>query len=148
MKKIIILIFYSLLFISCKNNDVEIKILNETCGYNNQISSPDRLECNSNTEIYQKAFYETIRPTHSVVLKNKSQTKVYKILIQVNRNRNITYQEYNIQPTETIDLGCDRDYDVNVRYDSYSGTNYPSASELSAYKIIYKIHKVELISEY
>lgn len=137
-----------MLFISCKNNDVEIKILDETCGIGDKYSDSYTAYQNTIPSVYSEANDKELGFTHSVVLKNKSQTKVYKVLVQVNTNQKITYQEYNIQPTEVIELGCDRDFAVQRMYDSNSQSEFPYVTEMSTYKLIYKIHKVDLVSEY
>ena len=73
--------------------------------------------------------------------------------IAIDNNGNVNYQEYVIEPTSTILLGCDNYF--NVEYDgnyqiTVNGDCYEALrlSNLSKNKIEYNIHKVELISEY
>ena len=92
--------------------------------------------------------------TTSLELYNKSTTKVYKVLVQISDNGKISYSEYDIEPTETITLGCDSNFKVNNYNKEKFNSTYGECveaitlSNLSKNKIKYNIHKVQLISIY
>jgi hypothetical protein len=175
MKRAIVLLPLFILFLSCGNNDLIIQKAKKNCGcieklqdgigttefcrsmlmdcemdpfwqYSNESSYLDKTKQGINN-------YRIFSKTNSMELVNKSKTKVYKVLVQIDNNGNVNYQEYVIEPTATILLGCDNNF--NVEYDrnhqiTVNGDCYEALklSNLSKNKIEYNIHKVELISEY
>ncbi len=175
MKKIYFIFLILFLFICCENKDLVIQKSKKNCGCIEKLK-----EGIGTTEICQSMFmnceidpfweysdessyiyktqkginnYKIFSKTNSMELVNKSKTKVYKVLVQIDNNGNVNYQEYVIEPTSTILLGCDNDF--NVEYDgnyqiTVNGDCYEALrlSNLSKNKIEYNIHKVELISEY
>lgn len=167
MKSAFVLIPFLILVISCGNNDLIIQKAKKNCSCSNRIeevylegvhnyvtsnrkqwNGPGSFECDPpfySDEINGKLFDQT----NTLELKNNSQTKVYQVTIQIDNNGNINYQEYKIEPTEIIELGCDRDFNVVFDYlGNESSMNAIKLSNLSKNEILYKIHKVVLISEY
>jgi hypothetical protein len=122
-----------MLFISCKNNDVVIQKSDFGCDVSNPNGYYIRLE--------------GIDETRGVELKNKSETKVYKVVVKIINKGKVNFKEYVIEPTDLIKLGCDKDFDITVigNYDDPNAMRY--TSNISKYNIIYKIDSVELVRE-
>lgn len=175
MKKILILFPIIILMFSCENKDLVILKSQKNCSCSDIINKAlekktDDLirewrnkntgewlipvsmasinDCDPPFDYYkQEINAEVFSQTKTLVLKNNSETKVYEVLIQINENNKIRYEKYNIQPTEVITLGCDSNFDINFNY-SNNALEGLKLSNLSKIKILYKIHKIKLISKY
>lgn len=167
MKKAIALLPIFILFLSCGNGDLIIQKAKKNCSCGSNIIEKIRNNeyiIDTGIDWYRNGSFDCDPPfildeltdkktrnekifaqTNTLELKNNSQTKVYQATIQINNNGKIYYQEYEIEPTEVIELGCDHDFNVDVDYNVNSKIKL---TNLSKYEILYKIHKVELISEY
>lgn len=152
---------------SCKNKDLIILKSQKNCGcsdiiyneYKKEVSDyvqkygmtvgPSKFDCN-NPFYEQPVNDELFFKTSTLELKNNSQTKVYEVLIQINENNKIRYEEYNIQPTDVLELGCDSNFKISFNYTLENSRPIEALklSNLSKIKILYKIHKIKLISEY
>ena len=176
MRKIYILLPILFLFVNCKNNDLVIQKSKKNCSCGEKLDvaegeyynfcidfikscndDPFYLFGNESTDDYYSKRKinnnKIFSKTNSMELINNSKTKVYKATIQIDNDGKISYQEYTIEPTATLLLGCDRDFIVRVdqSVDIRSGGDCYDALELSylsKYKIEYNKHKVELVSEY
>ncbi|OWP85315.1 hypothetical protein BWK59_00850 [Flavobacterium davisii] len=148
--------------ISC-NSDIEIEIAKENCECVSEIEEVYMMEvesysransgCGFNYLTCENPFKEgdknwkQFSKVNTMFLKNKSETKVYEVTIQKNREGQITYKKYKLEPTEEISLGCDNEF--NMRFPYYSGEPEVKYLELSDFiPIVYKIHKVKVLSEY
>lgn len=175
MKKIYLIFPILFLFISCENKDLVIQKSKKNCScieklkegiYTSEFCKSMLINCDINpfteysgdsTYLYKTKNgdnnYKIFSKTNSMELVNKSKTKVYKVLVQIDNNGNINYIEYALEPTESVLLGCDTNFTVDFsQYQNISnnGDCY-DALKLNNYskkKIEYNIHKVELISEY
>jgi hypothetical protein len=163
------------LFICCENKDLVIQKSKKNCGCieklkegigTTEFCQSSLIDCemdpfwqykdeSSYISKTQEGInnYRIFSKTNSIELVNKSKTKVYKVVVQIDNNGKVSYEEFIIEPTTTTLLGCDSDF--NVKYnESYpitvNGDCYEAIrlSNLSKNRIEYNIHKVELISEY
>ena len=167
MRKILKLFPILILMFSCENKDLVIQKSKTNCDCTKKIQLAYiftnyehedwcyRMLSDCESILFQS--YEKIEKilskTNSIELFNQSKTKVYKVLLQVNDKNIISYVEYSIQPTQTIQLGCNSNFnvDINTYHNiSVNGDCFDaiSLSNLSKIKIEYKIHKIKLISEY
>lgn len=177
MKKIYFILPILFLFICCKNKDLVIQKSKKNCGCieklkegigTTEFCQNMLMDCevdpfwqysdeSSHINITQDQEginnYKLFSKTNSIELVNKSKTKVYKILVQIDNNGNINYEEYVLEPTTTIVLGCDSIFTVAYNENQHitvNGDCYEALrlSNLSKNKMEYNIHKIELISEY
>ena len=175
MKRILLLLPLFILLLSCSNSDLVIQKSKKNCGCIEKLQEgigTTEFCRNSVTNCDADPFwqysdeslslgktkeginnYKIFSKTNSMELVNKSKTKVYKVVVQIDTNGKVNYQEYVIEPTQTIVLGCDSDF--KVAFDgnhpiTVNGDCYEALllSNLSKNKIEYTIHKMELQSEY
>ncbi len=155
------------LLLSCENKDLVIQKSKKNCGCSNIIEQsyieevdnymrnhsisigPGSFDCNP-PFFMQPQNEEIFAQTSTLELKNNSQTKVYQVSIQINENGKIKYQQYNIEPTEAVELGCDSKFNVSFTYNNYSENPIEALklSNLFKAKILYKIHEIKVLSEY
>ena len=155
-----------ILLLSCANKDLVIQKSKKNCGCSNIIeqayieevdnymrnhsstTGPGSFDCNP-PFFMQPKNDEIFAQTSTLELKNNSQTKVYQVLIQINENGKIKYQQYNIEPTEVVELGCNSKFNVSFAYNySENPIQALKLSNLSKVKILYKIHEIKVLSEY
>lgn len=175
MKKIYLIFPILFLFICCDNKDLVIQKAKKNCGCIEKLSEGigttdfcQRMLWDCETKPFWRYseessyIYKTkeginnhriFSKTNSIELVNNSKTKIYRVLMQIDNSGFIKYEEYVLEPTITILLGCDSDFTVEFDKNHdiiVNGNCYDAVrlSNLSKNKIEYKIHKVELISEY
>lgn len=167
MKKIFLILSMFFFLGSCGNRDLIIQKANKNCDcsaiiefeydreihdylreHGSGVSGPGSFDC-SPPFYTDSDNYKLFTQTSTLELKNNSQTKVYQVLIQINESGKIRYQEYKIEPTEEIQLGCDSKFDINFKYSNYE-TPFKAItlSNLAKGFVKYKIHEIKLLSEY
>ena len=146
MKHFIKLIFF-LILISCEDKDIIIRkskennscinISREAHGsyrdffLRNGVSPPENKD-----SIINKENSENFKKTESFELYNQSETKVYLVTVQIKKAEKVRYEKYLIEPTQNIELGCNYDFELY----NHKLINFK--------KIEYRIHKIEIDSEY
>lgn len=168
MKKKYLIVPIVLFFFSCNNKDLVIQKAKKNCACSHIIEQAHLQESykyEKEHPTYYNAFrsfncdppyfyeqtknHEIFAKTNTLELKNNSKTKVYQVLIQINDNGKIQYQQYKIEPTDVLELGCDSKFNISFNYGyNQKPIERLKLSNLSKDKIEYKIHKVEFISEY
>lgn len=117
--------------------------------------------------IVEKGNLKNLEKTKTLILKNNSETKVYKVTIQKKYNNSkVEYKDFELEPTQSICLGCSEKYFVKLinagviekqekilignpiviktkhNFLKYEGEVVKSES------IDYNIHKLEVVKEY
>jgi hypothetical protein len=164
MKKILILIPIIVLLFSCENKDVIIQKSQKNCSCSNLIEEVYRAEIQkymrSHSSCGTRGSFDCENPfyienlnkkqfskTNTFELKNSSETKVYDVMVQISTLGKVKYETYRIEPTDVIELGCDSNFEAKYGY--YYDEPEVEGIKLSNFsKITYKIHEVNLVSEY
>ncbi|WP_424492720.1 hypothetical protein [Salinimicrobium sp. GXAS 041] len=164
MKKTLLFIL-SITFVSCQNEDLEIIVEKNDCGCIQEVFTQFPTlydtycyekfqDCNkiiSDSEVLVK-----LQNTNPVIVKNFSRTNVYEILIQKDVGGSVSYQVYNLEPTSMFYIGCTRQFDVEIRSQTFNGLGQGNLtcedqvqiSEMTNVEVKYKIHKIEKLKEY
>lgn len=164
MKKTLLFLPILILLFSCENKDITIQKSQKNCSCSNIVEEVYKAEIQnygythsnysvrSSFDCENPFFSENLNKkqfskTNTLELKNNSQTKVYEVLVQISKLGKVKYETYKIEPTDVIELGCDSNFEAKFGY--YYGDPEVDGIKLSNFsKITYKIHEVNLISEY
>ena len=164
MKKILLFILSSTI-VSCQNNDLEVIVDKNDCGCIQEVFTEfptlydttcyEKFQnCNkirSNSQILVE-----LQNTNPVFLKNTSRTNVYEVLIQKDIGGSVSYQSYNLEPTSMFYIGCNRQFNVEIRSQTFDNRGYGNfncedqvqISGMTNVKVVYEIHKIEKLKEY
>lgn len=164
MKKILLFILSSTI-VSCQNKDLEITVDKNGCGCIQEVFT--KFPTLYNTYCYEKfqdcnkiisdsQVLEEIQSTNPVFLKNISRTNVYEVLVQKDIGGSVSYQSYNLEPTSIFYIGCNRQFNVDIRSQTFDNRGYGNLncedqvqiSGMTNVKVQYEIHKIEKLKEY
>ncbi len=158
------MLFTLILLFSCKNGDIIIQKSKHNCdcvsdiekvyddaaiqyGQNSGGFNYGNFNC-LNPFKYNSSQYKILSKTKSFELINKSETKVYEVIIQQLSGGSVTYKTYKLEPTQVLSLGCNTSMIPLYNGGYYSQPDIQSIGLYTITKIEYKIHKVKVISEY
>jgi hypothetical protein len=164
MKKILLLILGSTI-ISCQNKDLEITVQENGCGCIQEVFTEFPTlydttcyekfqDCNkirSNSQVLQN-----LQTTNPVFLKNTSRTTVYRVLIQKDIEGSVSYESYDLEPTSMFYIGCNRQFNVDIRSQTFDNRGYGNLncedqvqiSGMTNNKVLYQVHNIEKLKEY
>lgn len=117
--------------------------------------------------IAKKENVKNLEKTKTLILKNNSETKAYKVTIQKKiNNSKVEYEDFELEPTKSICLGCSEKYFVKlinggtiekqekilmgnpvITKTKYNFLKY-EGEVIKSESIDYKIHKTEVVKEY
>lgn len=156
--------FTLILLFSCKNGDIVIQKSKLNCdcvsdiekiydaaaleyGRNSGGFNYGNFNC-LNPFKYNSSQYKILSKANTIELINKSETKVYEVIIQYLDSGSISYLTYKLEPTQILSLGCDTSITPVYNGGYYAQPDIQSIGLFNIRKIEYKIHKVRVISEY
>jgi hypothetical protein len=136
------------------NYGIKEIVYKENLPYDSKIAYP----------ILKQQNIKLLEDTSTMLLKNNSKTKVYEIRIQKeNNDGRVSYEDFKLEPTEEICLGCDSSFDLDIKTSNIEiNTDYYSPNNKTYTQIKWQyegkikkiydqninIHSVKLISEY
>lgn len=88
--------------------------------------------------------------TKTFEIYNGSETKVYEVMIQIKQSGKVSYENFIIEPTQNLTLGCNFTFDANLNKIPRTA-NLVDIDELEFgffEPVEYRIHKVNFLSEY
>ena len=111
-------------------------------------------DCNkirSNSQVLQN-----LQATNPVFLRNTSRTNVYRVLIQKDIEGSVSYESYDLEPTSMFYIGCNRQFNVEIRnkysvsqdYGYLACEDQVEISGMTNNKVLYQVHNIEKLKEY